>query len=84
MALAPGLRRDPGLLCTTLSAIDHVHVDDWNGGTTDFVASTWSLGNLQHTVPVGHQLRLVLSFGHNDVWVATAGDRASSLAFTTG
>lgn len=73
-----------GLLCTTLAHIDDVHVKKWNGGVGTWARSDWSLGDLDHTVAPGRQLRVILAFGHRDVWLAMSGSRPTALHLTTG
>jgi len=71
-----------GTGCIVLASSVDVHVNDWNGGVADWVYKEITIGTLNHTVVPGRELRLRLMFGHEDVWIALSGDRASRLVLT--
>ena len=69
--------------CMILASAVDVHVSEWNGGVTDWVQRTISVGAVDHTVLPGRMLRLRLMFSHHDAWIALSGDRPSRLLVTS-
>ncbi len=66
-----------------LLASDDFHVNDWNGGTADFVYREFTIGSVNTTVAGGRTLRVRLLHRHDDLWVAMTQNRASELEITT-
>ena len=70
------------LFCNPLATAHDVHVDDWNGGVADWVNKRLVIGSVDHTVAPGRVLLVRLMFGHRDVWLASSGNRPTSLEIT--
>ncbi|MGQ0832168.1 MAG: Ig-like domain-containing protein [Microthrixaceae bacterium] len=71
-----------GTGCAILASAIDVHINDWNGGTADWVERSITFGSLDTTIASGRMLRMRLMFHHQDVWVAASADRASQLVLT--
>lgn len=55
----------------------------WNvGGATTWTERQLTIGTINTTLPAGSELRLVLTPGKRDLWVALSGDRPSALQLT--
>lgn len=67
--------------CDLLASQVDVHLDAWSSGP-GWVRRTLDLGFVERTLAPGRVLRLRLMFGHEDVWIAMTGDRATQLLLT--
>ncbi|MEP7203070.1 MAG: Ig-like domain-containing protein [Ilumatobacteraceae bacterium] len=70
-----------GFGCVTIGHTES-HIKDYNGGFAGWVRIDISLGNINHTFPVGRQLRLQVQQGHHDLWIAATSTRPSRLSYT--
>ena len=73
-----------GADCQVITSTVDVHIDEWNGGTEDWVRRTLPVGSADHVILPGRSLELRLMVDHDDAWVSMSGTRASRLDLTLG
>ena len=72
-----------GAPCVKIAEND-VHVNDWNGNTGTWMARTITVGSVAHTIVPGRSLKVVLLFGHEDLWLAMTAAHPSGLTLSLG
>jgi hypothetical protein len=67
--------------CDTLAHVGPVTVDPWNDGLPDWQRSDLLIGEVEHRVLKGWQIRLVMAVDDEEISVAASGGRPSRLVF---